>query len=234
MTLEKDRHALSADEITIPLRLVRLISSQLPVGAFAYSRGLEYASEAGWVGNEDELRSWLFGTLEHSFAPLDGALFLKMMTALQDADATEFRRYDDMLLAARESAEMALEDMRMAASMALLRQELGSDKAVLSDHACQTFPAAFALAVHDMDVSAEAGLHGLMWALCEGQVAAAIRLGLIGQSAGQRLLARAPTCIAANAKIAAQTPEDRIGNVSFMVAVSSALHETQYSRLFRS
>ncbi|MEM6464864.1 MAG: urease accessory UreF family protein, partial [Pseudomonadota bacterium] len=224
----------SADEITIPLRLVRLISSQLPVGAFAYSRGLEYASEAGWVRNEAELRSWLFGTLEHSFAPLDGALFLKMMTALQDADATEFRRYDDMLLAARESAEMALEDTRMAQSLLKLRTELAPSNSKAREYACKTFPAAFALAVFDMDVSGEAGLHGLMWATCEAQVAAAIRLGLIGQSAGQRIMSDAPEIIAICARISQETPEDRIGNVSFMVAVSSALHETQYSRLFRS
>jgi len=225
---------MDTGDLAIPLRLVRLISSTLPVGAFAYSRGLEYAAEAGWVKDEAGLRSWLFGTLEHSYAPLDGAVFLRIMDALKNGDATGFARYDDLLLAARESAELALEDTRMAQSLLDLRAELRTSNAAMRDHLCKTFPAAFALAVHDMDVAAVPGLHGLMWATCEAQVAAAIRLGLIGQSGGQRILADAPEVIAICARVSQETPDDGIGNLSFMAAMSSALHETQYSRLFRS
>lgn len=225
---------MSSPDLAIPLRLVRLISSTLPVGAFAYSRGLEYAADAGWVGDESDLSSWIFGTLEHSFAPLDGALYLRMMDALKTGDTAEFKRSDDLLLAARDSAEMALEDTRMAASLTALRREITSNDETVTDLPCKTFPAAFAVASHDMDVSREAGLHGLMWANCEAQVAAAIRLGLIGQSAGQKIMVNAPAVIAASAQISRDTPDYGVGNVSFMVAMSSALHETQYSRLFRS
>ena len=43
----------------IPLHLLRLVSPSLPVGAFSYSRGLEYAAEAGWVTDEATARAVL-------------------------------------------------------------------------------------------------------------------------------------------------------------------------------
>lgn len=226
--------AKNNNQLDVPLSLLRLTSSLLPVGAFAYSRGLEHAAHAGWVTDGEGLRSWLFGTLEHSYAPLDGAIFLRMMSAVQDARWEDFHSHDDYLSAARESRELLDEDKRMAeALMDLLRQ---MDVPLERDlrRPCHSFPAAFALAAHDSGANAEAGLTGLMWSLCEAQVAAAIRLGLIGQTEGQKVLADAPEAIASAQSTAKNTPEDELGNLSFLQALGSALHERQYSRLFRS
>jgi len=41
------------------VRLLQLASPTLPVGAYAYSQGLESAVAAGWVGDEASLASWL-------------------------------------------------------------------------------------------------------------------------------------------------------------------------------
>jgi len=221
-------------EVNIPLRLVRLISASLPVGAFSYSRGLEHAVNAGWIKNTQDLESWLFGTLDQSFAPMDGALFLRMMRALDAGRFEDFNSLDRLLSAGRESNEFLLEDRRMATALLTLLGELEVPNALNSDVFCQTFTGAFALASNDMKVTPESSLHGLIWSICDAQVSAAIRLGVMGQTDGQRLLAKSPEAIRRAAKIAQSTPDDEIGNLSFMLAVGSSLHETQYSRLFRS
>ncbi|MDK3072904.1 urease accessory UreF family protein [Sedimentitalea sp. JM2-8] len=221
-------------EMNIPLALVRLTSSLLPVGAFAYSRGLEHAANVGWVTDAQDLRSWLFGTLQHSYASLDGAMFLRLMAAAQECRWQDFQRDDVLLCAARESRELQQEDMRMAEALMDLLREMGVAAAQDQSVPCKTFPAAFALAAHDAGASASAGLAGLMWSLCEAQVAAAIRLGIIGQTDGQKILADAPSEISRALVLAEETPADEIGNLSFLQAVGSALHERQYSRLFRS
>jgi urease accessory protein len=220
------------------LPLVRLLSASLPVGAFAYSRGLETAVEAGWVTEARSVEAWVFGVLEQSFTTLDGALFLRMMAALEADDVAGFQQADDWLAAGRESREFQLEDLRTAEALLRLLADLDTPAAARFGAGCRTFPGAFAIAAHNLapDVApdAEAALAALMWGFCDAQVAAAIRLGAIGQTDGQRLLCAAPAVIGRCVARAAALGDDEIGNVSVLLAIGSAMHETQASRLFRS
>lgn len=108
----------------IPLPLLRLLSASLPVGAFAYSRGLEHAVAAGWVNTRQEVQDWVFGVMEQSYATLDGALFLRMMDALKTGDERAFLRLDSWLSAARESREVQQEDRRTAEALMSLLVDL--------------------------------------------------------------------------------------------------------------
>ena len=218
----------------IPLHLLRLISPSLPVGAFSYSRGLEYAAEAGWVTDEASARDWILGTLEQSFARLDGALFWRMMQALAASDPDEFRRLDAWLAAGRESRELQLEDRRMGEALLTLLSDLEVPGALRARGEQLTYPAAFAIAAHHWQVAPAAALKGLMWTIVEGQVAAAMRLVRLGHTAGQRILIAATPAIERSVAEARTIEDDAIGNVSVAMAMASAWHETQYSRLFRS
>ena len=218
-------------EPMLPLRLLRLVSASLPVGAFAYSRGLETAVRSGWIETPEDVRAWIFGVLESAFSALDAPLFLKMMRALAEKRAEDFHALDLWLSAGRESRELLLEDRRMAESLATLNTALGAPP---PDRSCLTLPAAFARVAHGLDVEPETALAGLMWSACDAQVAAAIRLGAIGQTDGQRILAAAPAVIIACVAKARAVRDDEIGAVCIMQALGSAAHETQYSRLFRS
>ncbi len=76
---------------------------------------------------------------------------------------------------------------------------------------------------------------GYAWAWCEAQVAAAVKLVPLGHTAGQRMLlalgARDP-----GSRRRALLPAATTRSVSSLpgLAIASALHETQYTRLFRS
>jgi urease accessory protein len=218
----------------IPLHLLRLVSPSLPVGAFSYSRGLEYAAEAGWVSDEATARDWILGTLEGSFAPLDGALFWRMMKALEKGDEAAFLRFDAWLAAGRESRELQLEDRRMGEALLTLLADLEVPGALRFRNEAVTYAAAFAIAADHWQVKPAAALKGLMWTIVEGQVAAAMRLVRLGHTAGQRILIAATPVIDRSVADARTLDDDAIGNVSVAMAMASAWHETQYSRLFRS
>jgi urease accessory protein len=220
------------------LHLLRLVSPSLPVGAFSYSRGLEFAAEAGWISDEASARDWIFGALENSFTPLDGALFWRMMAALAAGGHDEFRRFDAWLAAARESRELQLEDRRLGEALLRLLVDLGvpetSDGVLVAKDGALTYQAAFAIAAHHWGIAPGAALMGLMWSMIETQVAAAIRLGRLGHTAGQRILIAAVPVVERCAAVARTIEDDAIGNVGVAMAMASAWHETQYSRLFRS
>lgn len=218
----------------LPLHLLRLTSPGLPVGAFSYSRGLEWAVHSGAVSDEAGARDWILGTLEHSYAALDGALFWRMTHALKEDDGERFLALDAWLAAGRESRELALEDKRMGEALLRLLLDLEVPLAQRDPGRAVTYPAMFAIAAHHWRVAPADALKGLMWSVVESQVAAAIRLGTLGHTAGQRILIAAVQVIERAAENAASLRDDDIGNVAPRMAMASAWHETQYSRLFRS
>ena len=195
---------------------------------------MEWAVRAGWVTDEAAARDWIHGTLENTFAALDGALFWRMMHALQDDDHERFVHADAWLAAGRESREMQQEDRRMGEALLRLLTELGVPTALRYAGVDLTYPAAFALAAHHWKVTPVAALKGLMWSVMEGQVAAAIRLVPLGHTAGQRILIDGVETIERSVALARSLDDSQIGNVSVGMAMASAWHETQYSRLFRS
>ncbi|OWV92844.1 urease accessory protein UreF [Rhizobium sp. R72] len=218
----------------IPLHLLRLVSPSLPVGAFSYSRGLEWAVNAGWVKDHATARDWILGTLENIFAVADGALFWRMIQALYAKDRSAFAYANAWLAACRESSEMQAEDRRMGEALIFLLKELHVPAAEAYPGVELTYPASFAIAAHHWQVAPLPALEGLMWAVAEAQVAAAIRLVPLGHVAGQRILIDAVTVVERGAALAITLDDSEIGNLSVAQAMASAWHETQYSRLFRS
>ncbi len=201
------------------LHLMRLVSPSQPVGAFSYSRGLEWAVHSGTVTNEESCAGWVFGLLEHSYAALDGAIFWRMVSALMQDNEAEFHRLNDWLGASRESSELELEDRRMGESLLTLLSELGVERArsFASDQRA-TYPAAFAIAACHWNIAPVDALRGLMWSVVESQ-----RILIAGAAKIERAVEKARTL-----------NDDEIGNTAPALAMASAWHETQYSRLFRS
>jgi urease accessory protein len=216
------------------LGLLRLVSPALPVGAFSYSRGLEGAVAAGWVHDEASVEAWILGVLEHAVAPLEGAVLCRLHRAFVLEDGAEVARWTAFLRASRESAELLLEDAHMGRALARLLQSLGHYPSWLDPAAQHGYAAMFALAAVRWEVPEHDALSGFLWSVAEGQVGAAMRLLPLGQTAGQRILSHALPIIERCASSAAALDDEAIGNFSSGLALASAWHETQYSRLFRS
>ena len=65
-------------------------------------------------------------------------------------------------------------------------------------------------------------------------ISAGVRLIPLGQSDGQRVLAALESIVEAAAQKALAIPLDQVGGAAFRADLASLLHETQYTRLFRS
>jgi urease accessory protein len=217
------------------LRLLQLSSSLCPVGAFAYSQGLETAIERGWVGDEHSLVAWLCGLGEHGVARLDLPLLLRAFDAALRWDEPQLFAIAERVLANREARELADQERQLGSALAGVLENLGlSRAAVFRGHPSASYVVSFAAGAAHFGMSVELALTGYCFAWCEQQVSAATRLGPLGHMAAQRalsaVLSRAPRWVAE----ARALPDERIGSSTFGLAMCGAWHETQYTRLFRS
>jgi urease accessory protein len=222
----RDPHAL--------LRLCLLVSPALPVGAYAYSQGLEYAVQAGWVRDESSTFDWLQGLSRHALGTLDLPILLRLYRAWKNADATALESWNAQLIAARETAELRAEELHLGRALARVLDTLGVTEAAAWLDAAPAFCTMFSLAAARWNISPGDALCGYLWSWTENQVLAAIKLVPLGQSAGQRLLHQLIESIPSIADDAAALPDRSIGVGTILQPIASALHESQYSRLFRS
>jgi len=93
--------------------LLRLVSPTLPVGAYSYSQGLEWAIEDGSVRDEATALVWIRGGLEHVLARFEAPVALRLFRAWAVQDMEAVRRWNDRFLAGRETAELYAETVQM-------------------------------------------------------------------------------------------------------------------------
>lgn len=216
--------------ITDQARLWQLISPTLPVGAFSYSQGLEQAVHCGWVSDEATSHAWIEGVLEHGMSSVDIPVIKRVHSAWRRGDATEIARWDAICHACRETDELRKEDRNMGGALKRLTLELGD---AVPDVA-MGFAAAYAVVAANWSVPARDAAAGYAWAWCENQVAAAIKLVPLGHSAGQRLLRDLAAKLEGVVERGMKCSDDELGMSLPGLAIASARHETQYTRLFRS
>jgi len=212
-------------------RLLQLASPALPVGAYSYSLGLEAAIEAGIVRDAASAERWIGDVLAYSLARMEAPVFLRLCAAWRAGDAAVAARWNVLFLAARETAELRAETAQMGYSLARLLPELGLGEVPLEE---PSFPAAFAFAVAVWRIDPHEALVAYLWSWIENQVLAALKAVPLGQTDGQRLLLSLGGRLEEIARGAAQLDDDSLGNFAPGLALLSARHETQYSRLFRS
>ena len=217
------------------LRLLQLTSPALPLGAFAYSQGLEYAAHAGWVKDEETAVDWLRGLLSGPLCHLDLPFLLRMHAAWTDDDEARVRELSVLLLAFRESAELEQEDLHLGHSLARVLVGHGFEPAqrfTRSDDA--TFAALHALAASHWGIPSRSALFGYAYSWSESQTGALSRLLPLGQLAIQRILSRLIDVIPSAVDAAEAVADDELGALAPSHSMASALHESQYCRLFRS
>ena len=223
-----------ADENRL-LRLLHLASPALPIGAFAYSQGLEPACAAGAVRDEATAINWITGLLTHSLGTLDLPLFARLHAAFRAGDDAAAARWTDFLFAARGSAELEAEDRRLGSALARVLETLGiPDARAWGDRPRVCHLTAFALAAARWDLPARDAALAWTFSWCENQAAAAMRLVPLGQTSGLHILERCRAIIPAVVAQALVRGDDDLGWGCPGLAIASAEHETQYSRLFRS
>jgi urease accessory protein len=217
------------------LRLLQLASPALPIGAFAYSQGLEAVVEQRTIHDETTAARFLEGVLADGVARLELPYLLRLYHAFGAGDATAAERWSAELFASRETAERRLEDQHLGRSLARLLVDQGvSDAEPWCSSEVVTHAALFALGGARFGVPEDALVTAFAFSWLESQVSALSRLVPLGQLAAQRVLAQVAARIPKAVELAEQLSDAELGATLPGLALASAWHETQYSRLFRS
>jgi len=217
------------------IRLLHLASPTLPVGAYTYSQGLEWAVESGAISNEASAGQWIGDCLAHSLASFEAVHLAHMLAAWRKGDMPQLAELDAEFIASRETAELRAETLQMGHSLVKLLQGLPDfADAPFSEFPQTSFPLAWSCAAANWNIEPEDAIAGYLWAWLENQVMAALKAVPLGQTAGQRLLLTLGERLPELARQAAITPLKHAHNFLPAFALASSLHETQYTRIFRS
>lgn len=217
------------------IRLLHLASPTLPVGAYTYSQGLEWAVESAAVSDEQTALAWIGDCLEFGLARFEAVYLAHMLAAWKVADQPTLATLDAEFLASRETAELRAETVQMGYSLARLLGDLPDFPAsALAAHASPSLPLAWSCAAATWAIPAQDAVAGYLWAWAENQVMAAVKAVPLGQTAGQRLLLALGERLPELAREAAAAPLEASQNFLPAFAIASSRHETQYTRIFRS
>ncbi len=208
------------------LTLAQWLSPAFPVGAFAYSHGLETAIQSGRVTTPEELQLWLSDLLHHGSGRNDCIL---LRAAYASANSAALAYVNATALAFCASAERRMEtELQGDAFCQTTAAIWGSDLSGLA------YPVAVGAAAArlELDLTLTAGLY--LQAFTSNLVSAAVRLVPLGQTAGQAVLAAlAPDCT----KIARDTQHSTLDDLqgsAFLSDIAAITHETLQPRIFRS
>jgi urease accessory protein len=223
----------------VRLTLQAWLSPAFPVGSFAYSQGLECAFEAGELPDGEALRDWLSTLLEHGPIRNDAILLSMAWHAVRDGNPSLLRETNDLALALANGRERRLETSAQGRAFArtlTMSWPAASFDAYIA--ALGARPVAYPVAV-----AAAAAAHGLplvptleafVLAILANAIGAATRLGAVGQTDAQKIVAELAGRVPALVQGAVRASPDDLGSATVRADIFTFLHETQYTRLFRT
>jgi len=223
------------------IELIRLASPALPVGGFSYSEGLEAAVDAGVLADEAAVTRWLLDQLHLGLARSDLPAAAQAFAAWRAGDLGRVASLNAWVVQTRESRELLAQSQQMGRSLLEWLRRRGAagthDAELHAAAALQpapTWPLVFALAAARSGAPLRESMLAFAAGWCDNLVAAAIKAVPLGQVAGQRVLDALAAQLPSVVDAALQLPDDARQAFAPMLAVLSARHEVQYSRLFRS
>ena len=229
------------DAVAETLPLLLWLSPAFPVGAFAYSHGLEWAVEAGDISDVGTLIDWLGDLRDHGSPRNDAALFCLAYRAAAEADATRLGQINALAVALAGSLERRLETTQQGGAFLAAARSAWDSSALAwlpDDGEPVAYPVAVATAAAGRGIALDAALPAFALSLFANLVSAAVRLSAIGQTDGQRALAALLPRVAEMARDVLgdvlTEGEAALGGAAFRSDLAAMRHETQYSRLFRS
>ena len=219
-------------------RLMTWLSPSFPVGAFAYSSGIEWAVEAGDIRDAATLQDWLAAMLAHGSGFCDGVFLAQTHRAVADDDDCALRAVAELAAAFVPSRERQLETMAQGRAFIEIARAAwdceGLAHAIAQCNGPIVYPVAVGVvgAVHAIPLPPL--LHAFLHALTSNWISAASRLIPLGQTDSQRVLAGLEPVVSETARRAMPATLDDLGSATFRGDLASMKHETQYTRLFRS
>jgi len=216
------------------LKLFQLISPSLPIGSFAYSQGLEWAFETGWLEDADAMEKWLLDLMQTALKDLELPVLIRLLDAWKTQDVAAIKHWNQYLIASRESAELKQEEINRGRAMAVILATLAPYDDALKPLIASNQTSAFAYACVQWGIDKQQACSGFIWSWLENSVLAAVKIIPLGQTQGQLSLFRLAQHSDEIYNEALMMLDEDMGSSSFALAIASTQHETQYTRLYRS
>ncbi len=208
------------------LRLLAWLSPAFPVGAFAYSHGIEWAVEAGDIADEAALLGWLTTVLRDGSGRSDAILLRHAHAACDDDAALE--ALSELAFALAPARERRAETRDQGGAFARAAAPWGTLPEALA------YPVAVGALAGRHAINADMAAAGYLQAFAANLISAAVRIVPLGQSAGLRVLAALEPLLATVTDGTRDASLDDLGGCAFRSDIAAMRHETQYTRLFRS
>ena len=226
-------------------RLLAWSSPAFPTGAFSYSHGLEPAAADGSVHDRATLEAWIRAVVFHGSGRVDTDILRDAWRAADAGDDAAVAEANKRGCAYRATAELALESAQQGAAFRSAYEAAWADlnpnppplagegrAGGIGTDICHA--AIFGVAAARAGIAQDNALTAYLSAFAANLMSAGLRLGIVGQSDGQRILAALEPAITEAVKVCLARGMQDFGSATFAVDLASMTHETQYSRLFRS
>src|ERR1700704_1246319 len=219
-------------------RLMTWLSPAFPVGAFSYSSGIEWAVEAGDIGDAASLRDWLAATLADGSGFFDGVFLAQAHRAASSDDDHALREIAELAAAFVPSRERQLETASQGRAFIDIARAAwncdGLDRTIAHCDGAIVYPVAVGLVSAAHAIPLAPTMHAFLHALTSNWISAGARLVPLGQTDSQRVLALLEPTVVSTGHRALSASLDDLGSATFRADLASMRHETQYTRLFRS
>jgi len=236
--LVEARDGMTQSEVAALYRLMTWLSPSFPIGAFAYSSGIEWAVEAGDIRDAASLGDWLAAMLAEGSGFCDGVFLAQAHRAVLAHDGARLREVVELASAFLPSRERQLETTTQGRAFIEIARAAwnspGLDQTIAACDGAIVHPVAVGLVSAAHNIPLAPALHGFFHAVASNWISAGSRLIPLGQTDSQRVLAGLEPVVAATAKRALAASLDDLGSATFRADLASLQHETQYTRLFRS
>jgi len=226
----------TTDVAAFPAELFLWLSPAFPVGGFAFSHGLEKLVDDGIVSDRASLGAWLTDLATSGSLRNDLLLLAEAWQAGQAKDTARLIAAAELAAALQPGAERQLETVTQGRGFGAACTAAWDvpSVALLTKTNRLAYPIAVGAAAADRNIPLAPTLDAYALGFCSNLMSAAIRLSVIGQFDGQRVLADLLPVLKAAALDAASGTLDDLGGACFASDLASLAHETQHVRLFRS
>jgi urease accessory protein len=232
------RSGMDESEAAALYRLMTWLSPAFPVGAFSYSSGIEWAVEAGDIGDAADLRGWLASMLADGPGFCDGVFLAHAHRAASSGDEAALADIAELAAAFVPSRERYLETSAQGRAFIEIARAAWNcaslDRLAASCGGAIVYPVAVGLVSAAHGIPLASTIHAFLHAVISNWISAGARLVPLGQTDSQRVLAQLEPVVGATAKRALAASLDDLGSATFRADLASMRHETQYTRLFRS
>ncbi len=211
------------------------MSPTLPIGGYSYSQGVEKAVEDRWIVDIDTSYQWLHGQLHQGLTYTDLPILRMLYDACDCGNKDEALRWSKILLACRETRELRQEEVNRGRALTKVLEGLedsitkGWENIINTNHL-----SGLALVGTHWKIPVRELLLGYSWSWLENQVSAVVKIIPLGQTQGQQLLHKLLVLVPDTIVRSMMLDELDIGGSQPALAIASSLHETQYTRIFRS